>query len=151
MFRIKLTALFLGLLTLWILVPRVGCFSLHRNVSESLPHSYYLGVKLKEIERDQYVKFSHFACQIPLAKQIVGIPGDRIFVHDGTVFVNDRYIGTIHEYSRSGMALTPIDPGEIPEGYVFVSAIHTDSFDSRYREFGLVSFSQIEERLCPIF
>lgn len=98
-----------------------------------------------------YVSFEHPDSKIPLAKQVKGLPGDHIVIVGDQLFLNDEHLGKILEKSRSGHAMTPIEEGRIPEGFLFLQASHKESFDSRYAEFGLIPVSSIKERLWPIF
>ena len=123
------------------------------NTSESLPQKLFVRWRSHaKPERGVYVSFFHPMTSEKLAKQVVGIPGDTIQVHARKVLVNGQSFGTCLEKSpRSGKLYTPIESGVIPEGFVFVHAPHIESFDSRYREFGLVSIASLREVLCPVF
>ena len=131
-----------GMLALWYV---------RQNVSDSLPYSYFIGTKIEAIERDMYVSLDHPLSPILLAKQVVGVPGDRISIFNGVVWINERAFGLIKETTRSGDSIAPIEEGIIPEGFVFVYAPHPLSYDSRYSDFGLIPFSQLREKLCPLF
>ena len=72
-------------------------------------------------------------------KYIAGIAGDEISIVDNDIYVGNSHIGKIAKASK----LHPIATGRIPEGYVFMSGTHVYSFDSRYKEFGLIGVSQI--------
>lgn len=122
-----------------------------KNVSESLPFSYYFGYKVTEPARGMYVTFEHPKSKILIAKRIAGVPEDFIAIRDSRVFINNIHYGYIQNRSPSGMSLSPIQEGEIPKGYVYVAGSHPSSFDSRYAEFGLVAISQLKERLWPLF
>jgi conjugal transfer pilin signal peptidase TrbI len=142
---------FLGIYaaTCW-LVPE-PLFGIRQNLSDSLPFSFFISTKIQEIKPKMFVSFDHPESPIPLAKQIIGLPGDRIFIKNHTLYINDVDYGPIQEKTRSGLSIHPIEEGEIPEGYLFVYATHPYSFDSRYREFGLVQISNVKERLWPLF
>ena len=73
-------------------------------------------------------------------KYIAGVAGDEISIIDKDVYVESAHIGKISNESN----LHPIAPRKIPEGYVFMSGTHVYSFDSRYKEFGLIPISQIQ-------
>ena len=68
-----------------------------------------------------------------LVKYVAGKAGDQIHVRDRKVFVNGRFVG-----EAKANNLTPIDDMTIPNGFVFVMGTHENSFDSRYKEFGLI-------------
>ncbi|CUI18204.1 Type IV conjugative transfer system signal peptidase TraF (plasmid) [Candidatus Protochlamydia naegleriophila] len=120
------------------------------NTSESLPFYFFTSSKIEHIQRDMYVTIRHPLSKSKLAKQIVGIPGDLICIENGMVHVAGKVYGEILTHSRSGSIMTPIKEGFIPEGYFFVYAMHPQSFDSRYAEFGLVQLNQLVEELCPL-
>ena len=73
-------------------------------------------------------------------KYIAGTSGDEISIVDNDVYVGSTHIGKISNASK----LHPITLRKIPEGYVFMSGTHVYSFDSRYKEFGLIPISQIQ-------
>lgn len=68
-----------------------------------------------------------------IVKYLAGKAGDKISVNDKRIFINDKFIG-----EAKAKNLTPIDEMTIPKGFVFVVGTHEDSFDSRYKEFGLI-------------
>jgi hypothetical protein len=80
-------------------------------------------------------------------KFLVGVAGDRIDLVDGHVLLTTRQgrldLGACKATTRHGVALHPIRPQVIPEGYVYVHAPHVDALDSRYSEMGLVPVSSI--------
>jgi len=126
-------------------------FGVRRNISDSLPYTYFFSRPFREIQRDQYVSFTHPKSQLPLAKRIVGIPGDTISYRNSYIFLNDQNYGEILPKSASGLRLTPLSERVVPEGYVFVHAFHRESFDSRYQEFGLIPVTNLKETLWPIY
>lgn len=126
-------------------------FGVRKNVSNSLPYTYFLSRPFKKIKRGQFVSFAHTNSNLPLAKRIVGIPGDQISYRNCHIFLNDQDYGEVLPKSRSGMPLTPALEGTIPEGYIFVHATHRESFDSRYQEFGLIPVTHLKEILWPIY
>ena len=127
------------------------CQHFRLNSSNSLPFYLFTASPIDSLERGMYVSFSHSFANQDLLKQIVGMPGDQITIHQQHVFINGQDYGYIYETSLSGFSLSPILEGIIPEGFVFVHATHPQSFDSRYAEFGLVAKEHLKERLWPIF
>lgn len=126
-------------------------FGIRINVSDSLPYRLFISRKLETVRRDAYVSFFIKEGRYPLVKQIVGIPGDQVENVSGSVFVNGKDRGKVLEKTPSGNIVSPINCKKIPEGHVFVSASHENSFDSRYNEFGLIPIDQIQEELWPVF
>lgn len=127
------------------------CRHFRLNASNSLNFYIFTTSPLPSIERGIYVSLSHPYSYQDLLKQIVGLPGDQILIRDQHVFINDTDYGYIHQVSPSGLVLSAISEGIIPEDFFFVHATHPQSFDSRYAEFGLVEKMQLKERLWPIF
>lgn len=76
-----------------------------------------------------------------LVKRIVGMPGDRIEIRHGAVFVNGRYVS---EPYRPEPIAYPMDIYTVPEGQVFVLGDNSNwSVDSHnwaavYRDAGMV-------------
>lgn len=126
-------------------------YTLHRNIGNSLSHYISYGKPINEIKRGMYVNFDHHLSFCKITKKVKGIPGDRIKVSCGHVLVDGVDVGLLQPTTRYGDKLHPIAEGVVPEGYLFVSGSHPESFDSRYAEFGLVPIEKIEEEICPIF
>jgi conjugal transfer pilin signal peptidase TrbI len=94
-----------------------------------------------------------------LFKKVAGLEGDIIEVHDRTVYVNGMLIGMAKERASTGRKLNPILYDQeadiqlqlIPPGFYFAQGLTEDSFDSRYRQSGLVARSAIVGVAHPIF
>jgi conjugal transfer pilin signal peptidase TrbI len=84
-------------------------------------------------------------------KRIVGVAGDRVIVEGRRVLINGADVGIAKQYTLDGHRLEPPQPGVIPAGYYYVQGTHEMSFDSRYRQSGLVHMSQIIGRVHVIF
>lgn len=146
--RIFLALAFLGscyLLLDGIATPIVG---IRINSTDSMPYTLLLSRKgVDSPTKGMLVSFRHPKSIERLLKEVVGLSGDAIENLEGHILVDGRDCGTpVRESS-----LTAVDPGAIPEGYVYVYAPHPESFDSRYREFGLVAEDDLEEVLWPLF
>jgi conjugal transfer pilin signal peptidase TrbI len=115
------------------------------NVSDSLPFTLYISTPLNSIERELIVNFQLDKSSAVFAKIIAGVPGDRIWHAERVVYVNNKRIGEVLDFRE------PIPEGIIPPGFYFMKGIHPKSFDSRYKEFGLVSKNAIKEQLLPLF
>lgn len=128
-------------------------FTLFINGTESLPQKFFVKKEnLKNPSKGDYILFSHPWVKTKLVKEVVGVAGDFIQVEENRVFVNGRDCGQCLTFSpRSGKRFSSIESGIIPEGFFFVYAPHRESFDSRYREFGLISLENVEEVVCPVF
>lgn len=87
----------------------------------------------------------------PFFKQVRGVPGDVVTVDGRQVFVNGEEVGMAKTHAHDRHPLSPIDPVVIPAGRLYVQGSSPDSFDSRYRESGLVSDDQVVAVVVPIF
>jgi conjugal transfer pilin signal peptidase TrbI len=153
-FWLKISLIFIGLLVSYVAIDSFieePWFGIRRNVSDSLPFSFFLSTKLRDIEPQMYVALEHPKSSLLIAKQVIGLPGDVMKIRNHTLYINGISYGSIREKTRSGYSIESINEGVIPEGYVFVYAPHPDSYDSRYAEFGLIAVSQLKEKLWPIF
>lgn len=121
------------------------------NKSKSLPFTLFFSTKFSNVSHGKYASFRHPNYQARIAKQILGLPGDRIDIFDNQVLINNTPIAIAKSLSPSGKIFTAIEPQIIPEGCVYVHAVHEESFDSRYKEFGLIKLEALEEELWPIF
>lgn len=123
------------------------------NLSNSLPGRMFIGTTWTFTpRRGDMVSFDHPKFGAPIAKIVVGVAGDRVEILRQHVVVNGIERGEVLDKSpNSGKPLTPLEPGIIPEGYVYVWAPHPHSFDSRYSDIGLVHVSQIKERLWRVY
>jgi conjugal transfer pilin signal peptidase TrbI len=84
-------------------------------------------------------------------KQVVGGPDDRIRVAGRTVWVGSVLIGEAMRRTRAGRPLTIVAEGTIPSGFLFAKGEHPASFDSRYRESGLVPLDAVIGVAHPVF
>lgn len=87
----------------------------------------------------------------PFFKQIRGVPGDRVTAIGRQVFVNGLSVGLAKTATFDHRPLAPIGDTVIPPGYYYVQGTHPDSFDSRYRESGLVRADQVIGKVLPLF
>ncbi len=60
-------------------------------------------------------------------------------------------VGVARQYTLDGHRLEPLAPGLIPADCFYVQGTHAMSFDSRYRQSGLVHVSQIIGKVDVIF
>lgn len=168
---------------LFISVPMIlFCYFVVLNRTPSLP--YYLFARLPiewtdgTIGRGDVVGFGFkgnhpkYAKGVAFGKRVYGVAGDYVWVQpfigrDGQlaqfVCINQcdtplERVGIVKPKTSLGQDLHLGFTGYIPPGYVFVATPHSDSFDSRYAEFGngevlgsLIKLSEITEQLYPIF
>lgn len=119
-------------------------YQVHINVTDSLPGFVYLLKQTNDVMCGDTVIFKlpnnvPYYAEKHLLKHIAGCPGDLVNVRNRDVYVNNQFAGTAKIRSRSGNPLTVIEDGTIPNGFYYVWSPNSDSYDSRYREMGLVS------------
>ncbi len=121
------------------------------NTSASLPHTFYLtNPTQKQINRGDYIAFTHPISDKVIVKRVLGVSGDVIRQTDNLILINGQVL-TLKAKRSNGTPLTPLRASIVTEETVFVSGSHKDSFDSRYEEFGLVPLVQVRGRVWPIF
>lgn len=121
-----------------------------RNTSQSLPYHVFLYFPKMKAGRGDITVYK-FNDQY-IIKKISGIAGDYI-THgkDGAVFVCSDKIGLPVKEDSKGVQLYPIAEGMIPEGYVFLSGTHKRSYDSRYKNVGLIQESGLRGKAIALF
>jgi signal peptidase I len=83
-----------------------------------------------------------------VAKRIIGLPGEKIQIKDGKVYINDVQLAENYtdEYIKdSGCAEVPIILGK--EDYFVLGDNSDKSFDSRYEDFGLIHRKNITGKI----
>lgn len=113
----------LGFLILLVFLSETGLWI---NRSESLEGHVFFVFPWR-IKRGDLVAFKRD--NIRIIKKVAGIPGDRVSIGEGRVFVKGEIflLEEGHDPAISGVI----------EGY-FVVGTHPRSFDSRYKAFGLI-------------
>lgn len=77
-----------------------------------------------------------------LIKRIVGLPGDKLDISDGKVYINGEELK--EDYTKEGYTNGDIKGLEIPEGQVFCMGDNRRvSIDSRAPEVGCISIDEI--------
>jgi conjugal transfer pilin signal peptidase TrbI len=87
----------------------------------------------------------------PFFKIVRGLPGDVVSVIGRAVFVNDEAVGFAKTHAHDKRRLEPIASTVIPAGHYYVQGTSPDSFDSRYRESGLVRADQLIGTVIPLW
>ncbi len=136
------------------------------NPSPSAPVGFYLVEDMEssgKLNRGDYVivptpqKFRMMAAQrhylplnIPLIKQVVGLPGDQICRWGEVVYVNDKPVATALKYDSQGRSL-PVWQGCVilSDKQFFALMDVFDSFDGRY--FGPLYVSDVVGIATPIY
>ena len=88
-----------------------------------------------------------------LVKRIIGLPGDKISISEGKVYINGE--AQEEPYTKDGYTSTTMDEVTVPEGYIFVLGDNRqNSTDSRSPEVGFIDINRIRGkvvfRLFPI-
>ncbi|WP_298435685.1 conjugative transfer signal peptidase TraF [Ottowia sp.] len=87
----------------------------------------------------------------PFFKIVRGLPGDTVTVDGREVRINGEPVGVAKTHTFDRRPLDPIAAGVIPPGCYYVQGLSPDSFDSRYRQSGLVRAEQVIGVVEPIF
>ena len=87
----------------------------------------------------------------PFFKIVRGLPGDTVAVAGRQVAVNGENVGIAKTHAYDLRPLAPIAPTIIPPGHYYVQGTSPDSFDSRYRDSGLVRAEQVIGIVVPLF
>jgi len=123
-------------------------FSLGFNITESIPGSvFFIKKSTDDINVNDMVAFwppenklykNHY-----FVKYVRGVGGDVVTMNGQDFFINDEFVGRVKKVSRSGIRLSALGEGVIPDGYFFMWTPHKYSFDSRYKEIGLIPASSV--------
>ncbi len=127
-------------------------------VSPSLGHRIFVVAKRftpDEIGKGDYVIFtvqSRFIKNgIPsrLLKKVSCVTGQKLETRARQYYCDGEYLGTAKQYSLKGEAVDSfVYSGTVPEGKLFVTGRHVDSFDSRY--LGFIERSTVEGIARPL-
>lgn len=118
--------------------------------SPSIEHTF-LWKRDAAVERGNFVRFTLSnpvlkKQNVDVTKEVTCISGDMLTtnVDARTHFCNSMYLGKAKEFTKENVPLPFfVFNGKIPEGSIFVSGTHMDSFDSRYWGFLDLSDSSI--------
>jgi len=125
--------------------------------SDSLPYKFFWLIKKQQSfpQKNQLVAIdnhdTNYVHNVKFIKIVGGVAGDLITIVNHQIWINHTLIGKLRTHTNSQQPLTPIVNTIIPPGWIFVYATHPDSFDSRYREFGLVKIDKIIGKVIPLW
>ncbi len=139
------------------------------NLTSSMLKGIYQIQHDKDIQRDDLVsvclptkiaKYAHSrgylangSCSngyVPIIKQILAIPNDKVIMNTNGIEVNDKYFN--YKQEQADHLNRPLNPKNINkniDGYLLIGTNSNDSWDSRY--FGEVSKQDIMNVLKPIW
>lgn len=122
------------------------------STTSSLPYRTFLLLKQISPQKGMYTCIDSPWYGGTVIKKIVGIAGDTLsYDQEGNLWVgNQLKIGKPKKKSQDGRILTPLQPGIIPKGKVFVAGSHERSFDSRYEELGLIPEHVLRGRVIAL-
>ena len=130
------------------------------NRTKSLPYKAFICFKGLPPQRGDFVSLQDHPTKyfegIHYIKRLSGFPGDKIERQGNQLFLeikegSSHLVGPLQPTTQEEKPLHPLPSTIIPKGYVFVSAEHLRSFDSRYQEFGLVKKEHIEGTCFGLF
>lgn len=123
-----------------------------KSYTDSLPEHYFVQLpSISPKKSDLTLVYNDFY-QGNLIKQIIGVEGDYVWYdQEQRLWVNEQCVGSCRLHTDSGKKLTAISSQVIPKGYVFLYAPHSESFDSRYQEVGLVPVTQLQGKLIALW
>ena len=156
------TALIIALVFLQLLTPTLVR---EHSMENTLHQNDYLFVSRRhyswfgnELQRGDIITFDSelttgLGMKKILVKRIIGLPGDKISISDGKVYINGE--AQEEPYTKDGYTSTTMDEVTVPEGYIFVLGDNRqNSTDSRSPEVGFIDINRIRGkvvfRLFPI-
>ncbi len=161
----KIILFFTGILIFIETIMLIGNYKLSINISPSLPYHLFL-VKTKnykEIKNGDFIQFinknAKYYSGANITKQVFATGGDILEINifeqpkdniQGTIRFNEMEL-KVKDRSVFGTKININDISVIPEHSYFVIGYNEDSFDSRYKEFGLIEKEEVIGVAKPIF
>ncbi len=127
------------------------------NYTHSLPQRIFVvDVNDNKLTKGDYLAF--YSRNLPnisnnhtILKMIAGVGGESVEIKNGEVLINNSPVVKVSNKKAYWGYIHPITPRIIPNSCYFVIGKSETSFDSRYKEFGLVCKEQIIGKAYPFF
>lgn len=129
------------------------------NFTHSLPeHLFLVKVNDKQLNvNDFVVAYSKGLPNMPdnvqLIKLVAGVPGSSVKRNGAGLYIDNKFCCYVNEQKTTWGIVHPITDKSlaIPNGCYFVRGTSDKSFDSRYKEFGLICKNQILGKAFSLF
>jgi signal peptidase I len=127
------------------------------NYTHSLPQPIFIAeVGNLDLKKEDYVAFRskglpNISDNHRIVKIIIGLPGEKVIESSGIVSINGKAVAKIFYKKAFWGDIHPVNNLIISDGCYFVLGVAKTSFDSRYKEFGLVCKQQIIGKAFPFF
>lgn len=127
-------------------------YRLGLNLTGSLPGSVFLIDAARRegpFERGEIVAFQFdgsrwgYPATGIWAKRVAGLPGEEVDVTGQAVLVAGRTAARLDAGVLERGGVRPLDAATVPAGELFVLGDSSDSFDSRYAEFGFLPQEEV--------
>lgn len=125
-------------------------YQLGFNTSDSLGGYVYLIKKVGLPMTGDVVAFyppkpNQTETKYPFLKIVKGVPGDRIKSTAREIYINNQFVAKAKEKAKNGnpLQVSVFNNGFIPPKHYFIWSPHKDSYDSRYKDIGLIEKSKI--------
>lgn len=132
-------------------------FPIVLNVSHSLPQKIFVvDAGDLSLRTNDFVVFK--ASNLPnmpngykVIKKVMGVFGDKFKVQDNVLYKNGQQISKIYYTKAYWGKIQPIASITVPKDCFFMMGTAKTSFDSRYKDFGIVCKNLIIGRAYPYF
>ena len=144
----------------YLSIPIVLCsvfsryFTVGINLTDSLPGRVFIIHKgINPSVKGELIAFiapNNKLHDEPFLKLVGGIEGDVVKEQSRKFYINGNYIGFAKEYSKRGEKTELGFTGVIPKDCYFVYSNHKDSYDSKYKNIGLVCGADVIGSATPM-
>jgi signal peptidase I len=127
------------------------------NCTNSLPERlFFVKVNDKDLKVNDFVvayskNLPNMQDNVQLIKHVAGVAGSSIKRYGTSLYVDDKFWCTVNEQRVKWGVIHPVDKLIVPKDCYFVLGTSSNSFDSRYKEFGLLCKNQILGKAYALF